>query len=104
MRTNLREHIWEVVKMAATALCAYIFVHIFTVHGLSERVYVCENCHCVIDRDWNASRNLKRLAASSSESINACQSREVHVDAISSYQVPANEAGIEHQIGDVLNG
>jgi len=35
----------------------------------------------IVVEDWNASRNLKLLAASSSESINACQSREVHVDA-----------------------
>ncbi len=58
---------------------------------------MCSICGHVIDRDWNASRNLERLAASSSESINACQSREVHVDAISIHQVPASEAGIERQ-------
>ena len=30
--------------------------------SLSERTYVCENCGCVIDRDLNASINLKNLA------------------------------------------
>lgn len=31
--------------------------------SLSERTYVCENCGCVIDRDYNASLNLKYLAS-----------------------------------------
>ena len=30
--------------------------------SLSERTYVCENCGCLIDRDLNASINLKNLA------------------------------------------
>ena len=30
--------------------------------SLSERIYVCEECGCVIDRDYNASLNLKYLA------------------------------------------
>ena len=30
--------------------------------SLSERTYVCEKCGCVIDRDYNASLNLKYLA------------------------------------------
>lgn len=30
--------------------------------SLSERTYVCEECGCVIDRDFNASMNLKYLA------------------------------------------
>ena len=30
--------------------------------SLSERIYVCEECGCVIDRDFNASINLKNLA------------------------------------------
>lgn len=30
--------------------------------SLSERTYVCEECGCVIDRDYNASLNLKYLA------------------------------------------
>lgn len=31
--------------------------------SLSERSYVCENCHCIIDRDYNASINLSRYSA-----------------------------------------
>ena len=30
--------------------------------SLSERTYVCKKCGCVIDRDYNASLNLKYLA------------------------------------------
>ena len=30
--------------------------------SLSERTYICEKCGCVIDRDYNASLNLKYLA------------------------------------------
>ena len=30
--------------------------------SLSERTYVCKECGCVIDRDYNASLNLKYLA------------------------------------------
>lgn len=30
--------------------------------SLSERIYICEECGCVIDRDYNASVNLKYLA------------------------------------------
>lgn len=31
--------------------------------SLSERTYVCEECGCIIDRDYNASLNLKYLAS-----------------------------------------
>ena len=30
--------------------------------SLKERIYVCKECGCVIDRDYNASLNLKYLA------------------------------------------
>jgi putative transposase len=39
--------------------------------ALSERVYQCDTCGLVIDRDVNAARNLLNLAASGAESINA---------------------------------
>ena len=32
---------------------------------LSERKYVCTNCSIVLDRDFNASKNLEKLAVSS---------------------------------------
>jgi putative transposase len=40
--------------------------------ALSERVFRCEACGLVIDRDVNAARNLLKLAASGAESVNAC--------------------------------
>ncbi len=39
---------------------------------LAERVFTCEPCGLVIDRDVNAARNLLNLAASGAESRNAC--------------------------------
>jgi putative transposase len=39
---------------------------------LAERVFTCEACGLVIDRDENAARNLLDLAASGAESLNAC--------------------------------
>jgi putative transposase len=39
---------------------------------LSERVYRCEHCGLILDRDVNAARNLLKLAASGAESITAC--------------------------------
>jgi putative transposase len=36
--------------------------------GLSQRVFRCEHCGFVADRDWNAAKNLERLAASSAAS------------------------------------
>jgi putative transposase len=39
--------------------------------SLSERVYQCDTCGLVIDRDVNAVRNLLNLAASGAESGNA---------------------------------
>jgi putative transposase len=40
--------------------------------SLSERTFTCEECGMVADRDVNAARNLLALAASGTESINAC--------------------------------
>ena len=39
---------------------------------LADRVYVCESCGLVMDRDVNAARNLLDLAASGAERLNAC--------------------------------
>jgi putative transposase len=41
---------------------------------LSDRVYHCEPCGLVLDRDLNAAINLEKLAESSSDSHNACGS------------------------------
>ena len=37
--------------------------HIKPKLSLSERTYICEECGCVIDRDYNASINLSRYSA-----------------------------------------
>lgn len=37
--------------------------HIKTKLSLSERTYICEECGCVINRDYNASINLSRYSA-----------------------------------------
>ena len=37
--------------------------HVKTKLSLSERTYICEDCGCVIDRDYNASINLSRYSA-----------------------------------------
>jgi putative transposase len=39
---------------------------------LAERTFTCEVCGLVLDRDENAARNLRDLAASGAESLNAC--------------------------------
>ena len=40
--------------------------------ALSERAYHCDHCGLDLDRDVNAARNLRSLAASGAESQNAC--------------------------------
>jgi putative transposase len=39
---------------------------------LADRVFRCEQCGLVLDRDLNAAKNVAKLAGSSSESQNAC--------------------------------
>lgn len=39
---------------------------------LSERTFQCDECGLVLDRDENAARNLKAVAASGTETLNAC--------------------------------
>jgi putative transposase len=39
---------------------------------LTERTFSCQQCGLVLDRDLNAARNLRDLAASGAESLNAC--------------------------------
>lgn len=40
--------------------------------GLSERIFKCESCGLEVDRDLNAALNLKDVAASETETLNAC--------------------------------
>jgi putative transposase len=40
--------------------------------SLADRVYQCDSCGLMMDRDANAARNLLSLAASGAERLNAC--------------------------------
>jgi putative transposase len=39
---------------------------------LSERIFKCESCGLVLDRDTNAAENLRQVAVSCAETLNAC--------------------------------
>jgi putative transposase len=58
---------------------------------LSQRILRCDACGVEVNRDPNAALNLEHVAASWSETVNACERREVHATG----QVLANEAGTE---------
>jgi putative transposase len=59
---------------------------------LRERVYICDHCGLMIDRDLNAAINLKQLTTGSSPESYACR------ESVSpGYQAVLVEAGTEHQ-------
>jgi putative transposase len=63
--------------------------------SLTERVFSCDRCEVVLDRDLNAAKNLARLAlpvaVSSPETKNACGAGSFMAKG----QVPSGEAGTE---------
>jgi putative transposase len=59
---------------------------------LSERVFKCDACGSLVDRDLNAALNLRMVAASWAETENACQRGEVHATR----QVLLDEAGTDN--------
>ena len=69
---------------------------------LSKRMYRCQSCGLVIERDLNASRNLAMLAASSAESLNACGGRrfmpETAGAARGTRNLPASVASVGAQV------
>lgn len=72
------------------SVCGYIKPELL----LSERIFECEICHSKIDRDFNASINLRKLAASLSESVNACgEERFMLQDKCSSKKQELNTIG-----------
>ena len=83
------------------SVCGHVKKHL----SLSEHVYECENCGSKIDRHLNAAINLKRLAVSSTESVNACLRREVSGPT---GPVPVDDSGTErhkeHILLDKLRG
>jgi putative transposase len=62
---------------------------------LSERTYGCGVCGFEANRDLNAAINLASVVASWAETLNACESGEVHA----ARQVLPYEAGTEHHSG-----
>jgi putative transposase len=66
--------------------------HIKVEMGLGERVYICDHCGLMIDRDLNAAINLEQLTTGSSPERYACRE-----DVSPGYQAVLVEAGTEQQ-------
>jgi putative transposase len=64
---------------------------------LAERTFTCEACGLVLDRDENAARNLRDLAASGAERLNACGGtvRPGHAGPVPVKQEPGTAAADE---------
>ena len=64
---------------------------------LAERTFTCEACGLVLDRDENAARNLRDLAASGAERLNACGGtvRPGHAGHVPVKQEPGTAAADE---------
>jgi putative transposase len=64
---------------------------------LAERTFTCEACGLVLDRDVNAARNLRDLAASGAERLNACGGtvRPDHTGRVPVKQEPGTEPADE---------
>jgi putative transposase len=58
---------------------------------LSERVFRCEACGVVIDRDLNAARNLATVAGSSPETLHACGGEGAGQGSVLVTPVPATQ-------------
>jgi putative transposase len=65
---------------------------------LSERVFICEECGMVLDRDLNASINIKRVAVSSIDTQNACGVGSAGMPAMA-HETARDEAGTIHHSG-----
>lgn len=61
---------------------------------LSEREYACTECSSVMDRDFNASKNLENLAVSSTVSAFGDKSS----DSVKTEFQLVDELGIKHQM------
>lgn len=70
--------------------------------SLSERTYVCEDCGMVLDRDLNAALNVRTVAVSSIDTLNACgESSSGSVNG--RCETTPVEAGTNPHLGSVLN-
>lgn len=65
---------------------------------LSERIFTCDSCGLVLDRDLNAALNLVQLTTASSAGSNACGDGKVHTLSEVEGQVAVAEAGTKHQM------
>ena len=65
---------------------------------LKDRMFVCQDCGAVTDRDYNAAQNIRRVAVSSIDTQNACGQRSA-----GSYsgtgETALGEAGTNHRLG-----
>lgn len=66
--------------------------------NLSERVFVCENCGKVLDRDLNAARNIRNVAVSSIDTQNACGESSSGLSATAS-ETALGETRTNQQVG-----
>lgn len=78
--------------------CGYIKSEL----SLSERVFVCEDCGNVLDRDLNAAINLRTVAVSSIDTQNACGERSSGYH-IGDSETALAEAGTNHLCGMSTN-
>jgi putative transposase len=56
---------------------------------LSDRIFHCERCGLVLDRDFNAAINLEKLADSSPDSLNACGEGSAGRGLVTSVKLPS---------------
>jgi len=59
--------------------------------GLKNRIYKCDCCGLAIDRDLNAALNLKQLAVSHTESLNACGDGSAGLGIAPSVKLPSKK-------------
>ena len=80
--------------------------HIKTDLTLSQRMFICNECGFTLDRDYNASLNLRQVAASSTDTLKT----PVGVDGSGLFNIRASEtildeSGNKHYLGTgILNG
>jgi len=90
---------WEPTSRMCSA-CGWIDEHLM----LADRVFKCQACNVVLDRDLNAATNLVKLAGSSSDSQNACGEDSAGQDHVTLVKLPSlkqepNSVDVSAEIG-----